>query len=305
MHDQEPPGSLGDYRAGSDAHRSLQRIAARLLATKDLEEEALAELDLIAAGIAKEVYWKYTFVVWLFGLSSILTMAGFMAWLAVALNGLDQGYKPLAVIAPLAAVMIGSLGYWRHFQYGFAKVRTARPAIYSGGSRATIETVEKLFAYLARRTSPGAYYWTRRGEKRPIDRLIFSCALRGLLLSEDAAARVMVMPPGGLWLFREIRIEVEPEEIIAALKAKPRSGGRPPQYDHAAIVLALLEHPELDAIDPAKHGAESRVMALIHALCDPSDEHGNDIAVPEDTELRKIAKRILAAIEKNRVQSSS
>jgi hypothetical protein len=268
-----------------------------------LEEETLAELDRIAAAIDRKVRWKFFVVAWLFGVSTLLTIAGFMAWSAVAVSGTDQGLRPLIVIAPLAAIMIGSLAYWRHLQYGFGRIRNPRPAIYGEGAKATIDTLEKLFAYLGRRTAPRAYYRTRTGEKCYLSRHLFSGALRGLLLSEDAAARAMVMPPAGLWFFREVKIEAEPEDIIAALKLKPRSGGRPQQYDYAAIALALLERPEMSAIDPAKHGAESRVMGLIHALCDPSDEHDNDIPVPEETELRKFAKRILTAIEKNRVRS--
>jgi hypothetical protein len=46
-------------------------------------------------------------------------------------------------------------------------------------------------------------------------------------------------------------------------------------------------------------------MALIRSVCDPSDGHDNDIPVPEETELRRFAKRILTAIEKNRSQSDS
>lgn len=196
--------------------------------------------------------------------------------------------------------MVGSLGYWRYFQYGFGRKQKARPAIVVEGSKATIDALEKLFAHLAKRTSPRAYYRTRSGAQRYVNRQYFLGALRYLLLSDDAGARAMVMPPDGNWFFREIRIEADPEEIIAALKVKPRSGGRPQQYDHAAIVLTLLEHPAIGAIDPSKHGAESQVMALIRSLCEASDEHDNVIAVPEDTELRKLAKRFLAAIEKNR-----
>ncbi len=305
MRDEQPPRRIGEIRRESDTHRSLQRIAARLLASKELEEEALAEIDKIAAAIDRVVRWKFLVVAWLFGVSSLLSLAGFLAWLAVAVGGSDPGLRPLAVIAPLLAIVIGCLAWWRHCQYGFGALRTSRPAIYFEGSKATIDTLEKLFAYLARRTSPNAYYRTRNGVKHYLNRHHFAGALRALLLSEDAAARAMVMPPNGLWLFREIRIEAEPEEIIAALKVKPRSGGRPQQYDYAGIVLALLEHPDISGIDPAKHGAESRVMGLIRALCDPADEHDNAIPVPEETELRRFAKRILAAIEKNRVQTKS
>lgn len=302
LRDEKPVGRLSEHGAESDARRSLQRIAARLLAVKELEEEALAEIDKIAAAIDDKVRWKFNLVGILFGVSSILTIASFLAWFAVTASGPDQGFRPLAVIAPLAAIMIGSLGYWRHFQYGFGRQQKARPAIRFEGSKATIDTLEKLFAYLAKWTSPRAYYRTRSGEKRYVNRHYFLGALRFLLLSEDAAARAMVMPPGGNWFFREIRIEADPEEVIAALKVKPRSGGRPQQYNHATIVLILLEHPAIRGIDPSRHGAESQVMALIRSLCEPSDEHHNDIAVPEDTELRKLAKRILAAIEKNRTQ---
>lgn len=198
--------------------------------------------------------------------------------------------------------MIGSLGYWRHFQYGFGRQPKARPAIHFEGSKASIDTLERLFAYLAKRTSPRAYYRTRTNEWRELNRHYFLGVLRYLLLSKDAATRAMVLPPDGLWFFREIRIEAEPEEIIAALKLKPRSGGRPQKYDYEAILLALLEHPETNDFDLNKRWPESRIMGLIHSRCDPSEDHANDIPVPEGTELRKFAKRTLAAIEKNRSQ---
>lgn len=293
---------LDEHRPESDAHRSLQRIAARLLATRELEEVALLEIDKIPAAIDGKVRWKFRIGAGVFVLFSVLTVAALIAWFAIAITGPDQGYRPLIVVAPLAAIALGPLAYWRHLQYRFGQVRTARPAIYCGGSKATIDTIEKLFAYLALRTSPRAYYRDRDGKKRYVSRHHFYGALRGLLLSEDAAVWAMVLPPGGLWFFREIKIEAEPEDIIAALKMKPRSGGRPRQYDHAAIVLSVLEHPKMRSIEPGRHGSIAETMALIHSLCDPSDEHDNDIPVPEDTELRELAKRILAAVEKNRNQ---
>jgi hypothetical protein len=300
--DDKPPRRVVEHLIENDAHRSLQRIAARLLAIKELEEVALVEIDKIPAAIDDEVRWKFRAGAGLFVLFSLLTVAAFMAWFAISITGPDQGYRPLIVVAPMAAIAIGPLAYWRHLQYGFGPVRTTRSPIYCGGSKATIETIEKLFAYLALRTSPRAYYCDRDGKKCYVSRRYFCGALRGLLLSEDAAVRTMALPPGGLWFFREIRIEAEPEDIIAALKMKPRSGGRPRQYDHAAIILSVLEHPKMRSIEPERHGSIAETMALIHSLCDPSDEHDNDIPVPEDTELRDLAKRILAAVEKNRSQ---
>jgi hypothetical protein len=303
VRDEKVPPRVDEHRGESDAHRSLQRIAARLLAIKELEEVALVEIDKISAAIDKKFHWKFlggAVVVLSF---SLFTIAGFLAWFAIAITGPDQGYRPLVFIAPLAAIAICPLAYWRYLQYGFGPIRKARPAIYCGGSKATIETIEKLFVYLSLRTSPRAYYRDRDGKKHYVSRHYFCNALRGLLLSEDAAVRAMVLPPVGLWFFREIKIETEPEEVIAALKLKPRGGGRPPQYDYATILLALLEHPSTKDIDVTGHGAESRVMASIHSLCDPCDEHDNDIPVPEETELRKFAKRIVTSIEKNRSQS--
>lgn len=160
-------------------------------------------------------------------------------------------------------------------RYVFPSIRTlARPI-----SDNTINAALRRMGYLALRTSPRAYYCDRDGKKCYVSRRYFCGALRGLLLSEDAAVRAMALPPGGLWFFREIRIEAEPEDIIAALKMKPRSGGRPRQYDHAAIILSVLEHPKMRSIEPERHGSIAETMALIHSLCDPSDEHDNDIPV--------------------------
>ncbi|AJR24758.1 hypothetical protein TZ53_14520 [Sphingobium sp. YBL2] len=108
------------------------------------------------------------------------------------------------------------------------------------------------------------------------------------------------MPPKGFWFSAQIFVEAEPEEIIRALKVRPQAGGRPKEYDYEAMLLTLIEHPSLCAIDPESSRVEAQIMKLIHARCDPSEDHCNNISVPEPTELRKFAKRIIAAIKNNR-----
>jgi hypothetical protein len=66
------------------------------------------------------------------------------------------------------------------------------------------------------------------------------------------------------------------------------------------MLLALIEHPALRAIDPDEYRAESAVMDLIRDRCEPSEDHDNDIRVPENTRLRAFAKNIVAAVKINR-----
>lgn len=95
-------------------------------------------------------------------------------------------------------------------------------------------------------------------------------------------------------------MEVDVAALIAQAKAKPKSGGRPKEIDYEAILLALIEDDRLRAIKPNERSSETQVMKLIHNVCDACDEHDRNIRVPESTELRAFAKKVIAAIEKNR-----
>lgn len=289
----------------SDHHRALSRIAARLLYKKDAEEQALIEIDKLAAGVERRVRLRFLTCAVLFGLCSFFALIVLSVWGVAAATGNDLGQTPAYVVIPLALIAAAAAVYWRNFQYGLGLARDKRPALYGKGRQSAIDTLETLFDYLGRRTGPKAYYYDRKGIRRPISRRHFFGRLRGLLLSEETSDRGLVMPPKGFWFNAQIYVEAEPEEVIRALKAKPQAGRRPKEYDYEAMLLTVIEHPSLCAIDPESDHVETKVMNLIRARCDPCDEHDNDIPVPESTELRKFAKRIVAAIKINRPPASS
>jgi hypothetical protein len=285
---------IGDQKREGDHHRSLVRIAARLLYVKAYEEQGVNELALLAYRIQSIVFWQHTLCLLSFAVCAIITFGVLLIWLAASMSSVDPDFIAfITIFAPFAAVMFGTIFYWRHFQYGFkldgGPIPKAHPAIYGDADKATVETLEKLFTYLAMRTSPQAYY----------DRKFFLGSLRGLLLSSEASGRAIVLPPYGFWFSHEIKIEAEPEVIIAALKATPNTGGRPVEIDYKAIALLLIEHPKLKNIEPGRHGDETQVMNLIR---DTRAEQQPDIRVPEGTKLREFTREIMAAIKNNRAK---
>jgi hypothetical protein len=286
----------------NDDHRSLKRIAARLIATKELEEEALDELDKIARGIDKRIGLWSTIAATGFCFFILLAIVSLAAWLTATAYQSNVGVGLLYLMIAFAVLGSGFPIAWRFYQYPFGRFGKMRPPIYPVGNCATVETLEKLFAYVSRRTSPALYYRTKKGDKRNVSRGYMKNRLRGLLIADLAADRAQALPPSGLCFFREIKVEADPEEIIATLKARPRSNGRPPRYNYEAIVLTLIGHPKLPTIEIGQHGSEAAVMQLIREECDASDTNATEIPVPEPTELRKLAKRVLAALEKNRTR---
>lgn len=296
----ETPAPTGIWHRQADAHRSLPRIAARLLYAKDKEELGLEEVDRVPIAVERAVRRRFLITATLFLLCILLAFLVLAVWGAAALDGQDID-QPAAIAVSLLFVMAASvIAYWRHFQMGLGIVDRKRTPIYGNSRRSTVETLEKLFDYLGRRTGPSAYYYDRKGNRCPVHRRHFHGRLRGLLLSEVASDRAIVLPPHGFWFSAQIYVDAEPEDIIRALKVRPSSGGRPKDYDYEAMLLALVEHPALQAIDPHEHGAETDVMNLIRDRCEPSDEHENDIRVPENTRLREFAKKIVAAVKVNR-----
>lgn len=260
----------------------------------------LDEVDRVPVNIERAVRRRFLITATLFLLCILLALLVLAVWGAAAWDGQDI-YQPAAIAVSLLLVMAASvIAYWRHFQMGLGIVDRKRTPIYGNSRRSTVETLEKLFDYLGRRTGPSAYYYDGKGIRRPVHRRHFHGRLRGLLLSEVASDRTIVLPPNGFWFSAQIYVDAEPEDIIRALKVRPSSGGRPKDYDYEAMLLALVEHPALKAIDPHEHGAETDVMNLIRDRCEPSDEHDNDIRVPENTRLREFAKKIVAAVKINR-----
>lgn len=284
----------------NDDHQSVRRIAAKLL-HKD-ERQGLREVGQIAAGIDARFRLRFTVVAGLVGASAILAIVGAIVWVVSDLAGQHNGYRPLWIIGPLIGVAAGALFYWRKFQYGIGPVRTPQAAIYANADKASVDALERLFTYLGSELAPKAYYRRSNGAVVYLDYRHFYGSLRGLLLSDDASVRAGCLPPGGFWFSRVIKIEADPDAILKAINAKPKAGGRPKIYDEAAILFELIEQDRLRAIEPDKYGSESQIMSLIHALCDASDEHDTDIRVPESTELRVFAKKVLDAVRKNRAR---
>jgi hypothetical protein len=302
MRSGQPTRRLDGLYVENDDHRSLKRIAARLLATKDFEEQALADLDKIARGIERKIRLRFILATIGFISFMLFALVAVAAWMTASVDRPAIGDGLLALAIAFATAACASLLSWRYLQYPFGPFGKTRLPIYPVGSTAEIEALEKLFTHLSLRTSPKLYYRIKNGEKRDVSRAYLKSRLRGLLIADDAADRALALPPGKPWFWHEIKVDAEPEEIIAALKARPRSGGRPKQIDYEAILLELIEQDRLKAIDPDARGSESQLMALIHALCDASDEHDTDIRVPEPTELRAFAKKVLAAVRKSRAR---
>lgn len=296
----ETPAPTGIWHRPGDAHRSLPRIAARLLYAKDKEELGLEEVDQVSVAIERAIRRRFLTSATLFLLCILLSLLVLAAWGAAASDGQDID-QAAAIAVSLPLVIAASVAVsWRYFQYGLGIVDEKRTPVYGKSRRSTVETLEKLFDYLGRRTAPAAYYYDRKGIKRPVHRRHFYGRLRGLLLSEVASDRTIVLPPHGFWFSAQIYVDAEPEDIIRALKVRPSTGGRPKELDYEAMLLTLIEHPALRTIDPDEHGVETEVMNLIRDRCEPSDEHDNDIRVPESTRLREFAKKIVAAVKINR-----
>jgi hypothetical protein len=290
------PAATPLARDDSDDRRSLPRIAARMLAVAELEDQALEEIDRIASGIERAVRIKYVLLAVAFGIFSAFTVTGLLVWIVAGLTGTDLGWRPMIIVVPMIVLAAAPVLCWRVMQYGFGPIRAKRPALYPVGGTASIETLEKLFEYLGRRSGPRAYCRTRSGEKRYLSHRIFLGRLRGLLLSDNASDRAMVLPPLGFRLGGEIFIEAEAEEIIAALKPKRRAGpGREPKYAYADALINLIDNPALDAIDLTD---ETKVRRQVEAMLvtwfqDHADTSGDspraDMVRPY---AEKIAKRL-------------
>jgi len=287
------PAPIELARDDKDDHRSLARIAARLLSFAEQENEALAEIDKIAAGIERAVRTRYFILRIVTAVFSAFALIALLFWIVAGFTGTDLGWRPAGIIVPLLLLAVGPAFYWRNFQYGLGPIRITRPALYSGGSKANIETLEKLFEYLSRRTAPRAYFRTRAGTKRYISRHVFMGRLRGLLLSENPSDRAIVLPPYGFWFSGEIRIEADPEDIIAALKLKRRGGpGRDPKYGYADAMIDLIDNPELADIDLGDEiAARRKVEALLVAWFQTHADESGD--APRSDMVRPYAEKVV------------
>lgn len=276
----------------------IRLVAARFVAK--VEKDGAAELEGQTTRLFDHIRPKY--LVWLlavgFGTGFTLFVIAFSVF-AIFTQPSSNDW-PFIAIAISVLVWIALLATWRWFQYGFGWVRTALPAIYANSDKLAATNIDLFFGILQRDTKLRAFYYTRNGAKRYVRRQFFFGRLRVLMLSEHRWIRELAFSPTGLWFSRELFIEADVGALIAQAKAKPNPGGRPQQYDQTEIVLALLEHPKTRQFDVDEAHAITRVEKLIISVCDACDEHDNDIPLPAKTEFDKIAKRVLAAIKKNR-----
>lgn len=274
----------------------IRRIAARFIARN--EREGLDELDAIASSTFGQIRRKHR--LWLLALL-ILTVILVPLFLAAAI--VDQTNPKwgsalyIAVIVDLAA-LLGTFFGWRFYQYGFGRKLKPMPSIYANADGKLLDGLARFFSVMQLETTPRAYYEAKSGRKVFLDRRYFYGRLRVLMLSEHRWEREPMFSPSGWWFDHEVKMDVDVEALIRAANARPKSAGRPTQYDYKAILLVLTEHPSLDGIDPTKHGSESQVMKLIHKLSENRPDYPE--CLPEDTQLRGLAKEILAAIKKNR-----
>jgi hypothetical protein len=117
--------------------------------------------------------------------------------------------------------------------------------------------------------------------------------LRGLLLSEHAGDRAIVLPPYGLWLSSEIRIDADPEDIIAVLKPKRRGGpGREPKYAYVDAMIDFIGNSELMGLDlsdelAARRKVEAMLVAWFQAHADTSGDS------PRSDMLRPYAEKVI------------
>jgi len=290
------PAAIPLARDDREDRRSLARIAARMLAVAELEDQALEEIYRIASGIERVVRIKYLLLAVMCGIFSAFTLTGLVVWIVAGLTGTNLGWRPMIVLVPMIVLAAAPVLFWRVMQYGFGPIRTKRPATYPVGASASIETLEKLFDHLGRRSGPRAYCRTRSGAKHYLSHRVFWGGLRGILLSDNASDRAMVLPPLGFRLGGEIFIEAEAEDIIAALKPKRRAGpGREPKYAYTDALINLIDNPALDEIDLTD---ENKVRRQVEAMLvtwfqDQADTSGDspraDMVRPY---AEKIAKRL-------------
>jgi hypothetical protein len=286
--------------AARDEARSLRRIAARVLNRN--VKDGLDELDHITAAIDAAIRWRFILSASLCCFFTLIFSLALIVWVEEELSGRTSGNAGLAFLALLAAAALAPLLYWRGYQYGLAPFGPPKPGFYAGASKASVDALEKLFTYLQQETSPQPFVFRANNSKRYLDRRQFFGTLRALAFSKYAGIRSGCLPPYGLWQSKMIYLDADADEIMAAINAKPKAGGRKKEFDYATILLRLIGHPALSAIDLDAHGSTSKIMNLIRDVCAADDDDPVEISVPEETTLRQFAKEIEAALKKNRLQ---
>jgi hypothetical protein len=181
----------------AENERSLRQIAARVL-NRDTEE-GLEELDRIACGIDVAIRRRYITCATLFLLIGVLFAASTINCIRLVLSGGSVNDYDLLIVFLFGVGSLAPLFVWRSYQYGIGQVRVPKAPIYAGASKASIASLEKLFAHLQRKNAPQSYVYRRNGTRRDLNRRYYFGSLRGLLLAEDPNVRSGCLPPNGFW----------------------------------------------------------------------------------------------------------
>lgn len=272
----------------------LRIIAARFV---DNDEQAgLAELDRIAADSSRLVQNRYL-ALWL-ALVATAISATLMLILGIVwtVNG-APGADTLLIIGLACFILtMAVVASWRAFQYGGIKASTPQDAAYANPDEPAARNLERLFALLQRESNLRAFYQTKSGVRRYVDHRYFFGKLRAAHVAREGAIRSALVGPVGFWFGRELFLEADVDKLIADAKAEPSRKGAPKQYDHTNAIIALIDHPEVRALDISKkRGNQKEIIELMEDWY-----RGRRLKVPSQTQLAPYANQILETIAKNR-----
>ena len=272
----------------------LRIVAARFV---DNDEQAgLAELDRIAADSSRLVQNRYL-ALWL-ALVATAISATLMLILGIVwtVNG-APGADTLLIIGLACFILtMAVVASWRAFQYGGIKASTPQDAAYANPDEPAARNLERLFALLQRESTLRAFYQTKSGVRRYVDHRYFFGKLRAAHVAREGAIRSALVGPVGFWFGRELFLEADVDKLIADAKAEPSRKGAPKQYDHTNAIIALIDHPEVRALDISKkRGNQKEIIELMEDWY-----RGRRLKVPSQTQLAPYANQILESIAKNR-----
>lgn len=272
----------------------LRIVAARFV---DNDEQAgLAELDRIAADSSRLVQNRYL-ALWL-ALVATAVSATLMLILGIVwtINGAPGADTLLIVGLACFVLTMAVVASWRAFQYGGIKASAPQDAAYANPDEPAARNLERLFALLQRESTLRAFYQTKSSVRRYVDHRYFFGKLRAAHVAREGAIRSALVGPVGFWFGRELFLEADIDKLIADAKAQPSRKGAPKQYDHTNAIIALIEHPQVRALDISKkRGNQREIIELMEDWY-----RGRRLKVPSQTQLAPYANQILETIAKNR-----
>jgi hypothetical protein len=272
----------------------LRIVAARFV---DNDEQAgLAELDRIAADSSRLVQKRYL-ALWL-ALVATAVSATLMLNLGIVWTINEAPGADTLLIVGLACFILtmAVVASWRAFQYGGIKASAPQDAAYANPDEPAARNLERLFALLQRESTLRAFYQTKSGVRRYVDHRYFFGKLRAAHVAHEGAIRSALVGPVGFWFGRELFLEADIDKLIADAKAQPSRKGAPKQYDHTNAIIALIEHPQVRALDTSKkRGNQREIIELMEDWY-----RGRRLKVPSQTQLAPYANQILETIAKNR-----